>query len=81
MTAHYERVDDTTWPVILAGPDDDSPEWNLRYGSPDRDDRLFLASIVAAYTALTDPNRPQYEAVHALRRARQAQRQAQEKPS
>jgi hypothetical protein len=81
MVARYEQVDDTTWPVIVPGDDEDGPEWILRHGSPDRDDRLFLASIVAAYTALTDPSRPQYEAVHVLRRARQAQRQAQENPS
>lgn len=52
----YGRDDGTTWPVIERDPDG-GLEWRLRYApdSIDRQDRLFLASVVAAYSALTDP--------------------------
>lgn len=75
----YEVVENTCWPVNLTSTDDqDGLEWKLRY-APDaltRGDQLVLASVVAAYAYLTDPNRTQEEARRSLRRARIAAQEA-----
>ena len=58
MSARYGTSDGTTWPVIVTDEDRDGIEWRLRYASPldlSKEDRLFLASVVAAYRSLTDP--------------------------
>lgn len=76
---HYRTVDGTTWPVNLTGDDEHyGLENQLRY-SPEqltRTDQLVLASVVAAYVHLTDPNRTQEEARRSLRRARTATHEA-----
>lgn len=61
----YTRVDGTTWPT------DVSVEWELRY-APGAANLLYVASIVSAYSYLTDPALTQKEAVTALKRARRA---------
>lgn len=52
----YGHDGETTWPVIEPDPEG-GLEWRLRYApdSIDRRDQLLLASIVAAYSALTNP--------------------------
>lgn len=63
----YGKADGTVWPVS------DGAEWIQRYGTSDAREaqRLGVASIIAAYSALTDPFISQREAIEKLRRARQ----------
>lgn len=65
----FRRVDGTTWPLV------GETGWQLRY-APDAVNRLHAASIVSAYAHLTDPGITQKDAIAALRRARQAVRDA-----
>jgi hypothetical protein len=65
----FRSVDATTWPLV------GETGWQLRY-APDAVNRLHAASIVSAYAHLTDPALPQREAIEALRRARQAVKEA-----
>ena len=64
----YASVENTTWPINV-GP----TEHNLRYGTPVRERNLHAASVVAAYSHLTDPEVSEDAAIAALRRARKAQ--------
>jgi len=41
------------WPRYLEH-EDDSVQWRLRYGIPSKEDLLYAASVMAAYTALVD---------------------------
>ncbi len=67
-------VDDTSWPVDVSTDDEDSAEWTLRYGTPERreEQRLSVASVLSAYEHLTDPSRSLKEVTDALRRVRTA---------
>ena len=69
---HYGTVDDTTWPIDWSTDDEDSAQWTLRYGTPERreDQRYSVASVLAAYGHLLDPGLSMKEATMALRRAR-----------
>jgi hypothetical protein len=71
----YVRVDETTWPVDLETSEHSSAEWALRYGDP-LPRRMFIASLVSAYSRLTDPRITQADAFSALRRAREAAKAA-----
>lgn len=66
----YQVVEDTTWPVDIGG----EIQWQLRYHETGelREIRLVAASILSAYSHLTDPNLSLKDATAALRRARQA---------
>ena len=61
--------DGTAWPVNVGGI-----EWKLRYapGQLTREDQLVAASVLAAWSALTDPHCTHGDATAALRRARKA---------
>lgn len=73
-TRHYEVVLETTWPVNVG-----DLEWACRYTRAERLTayRYVVASVVAAYDALTDTRISEREAIDKLKRARQAQRQAE----
>jgi hypothetical protein len=77
---HYKQVDDTTWPVDLHSDYEDSAQWVQRYGSIDRvvEQRLAVASVLSAYSDLTDPNHSLKDATAMLRRARLAAKQCVE---
>lgn len=70
----YVVVDDTTWPVPLSTDEIDGPEWVQRYATPERivKQRMRVASIVAAYSHLIDPNITQADAITSLKHARRA---------
>lgn len=70
----YVVVDDTAWPVPVSTDEIDSPEWVQRYATPERIvmQRMRVASIVAAYSHLIDPNITQADAIESLKRARRA---------
>lgn len=71
---HHAQVDDTTWPVDYETELEDLAEWILRYGTTQRreDQRMSVASVLAAYRDLTDPRIPLKEAIARLRLARRA---------
>lgn len=66
MSQRYVAIDNTIWPI----PGD--AEWVLRYGteSAREHQRVFVASVVGAYSALTDPDLSQKDALAMLKRAR-----------
>lgn len=70
------RVEDTTWPVDVMTDNEDAAQWVQRYGTPERvvEQRMSVASVLAAYAHLTDPNLTLTDATAALRRAREAAR-------
>jgi len=51
VTKRSVHFDEMTWPRALED-DNDSVQWRLRYGIPTKEDLLFAASVMAAYTAL-----------------------------
>lgn len=63
----YGTIEGTTWPV-----DTDDVQWKLRYApnALTKEDRLFAASVMAAYAHLTDPMVDEESAIAALKRAR-----------
>lgn len=73
-------VEDTTWPVDVSTEDEDAAEWVLRYGNTERreEQRMSVASILSAYSDLTDPHRSLKDATAMLRRARMSR--SDEKP-
>jgi hypothetical protein len=72
MGNHYVTLDDgTVWPVNV-----ENIEWQLRYGTPSRSDLLIAASVLNAYTAMTDPTIRASQAEVKLHRARHAQHEA-----
>ena len=75
---HHVVVEDTTWPVDLSSDDEDSAEWVLRYGTPERREaqRMSVASIVSAYKDMTDPRRSLKDGTAMLRRSRTAAAEA-----
>jgi len=76
----YTQVECTTWPVDLHSDDEDSAQWVQRYGSIDRvvEQRRSVASVLSAYSDMTDPNRSLKDATAMLRRARIAAKQCVE---
>ena len=80
---HHVVVEDTTWPVDLSSDDEDSAEWVLRYGTPERREaqRMSVASIVSAYKDMTDPRRSLKDCTAMLRRALTAAAEACARPT
>ena len=75
----YITVDDTVWPVDADGGDDNpSARWIQRYGTPAERERqrMTVASILSAYSALTNSDQSMTDAIAKLKRARQADRQS-----
>lgn len=69
---HYVSLNDgTVWPVNVG-----EIEWRLRYGELSKTDRLIAASVLGAYSAMTDQTLRSASAEAKLHRARQAQREA-----
>lgn len=70
----YVQIDDTTWPVDVGTDEEDSAEWVQRYGTTERreEQRLSVASVLAAYKDMTHPGRSLKDATAMLRRARRA---------
>ena len=73
-------VENTSWPVPVCSDYIDGPEWVQRYASDERatGQRMRVASIIAAYTHLLDPNITQADAIAMLKLARKAAKKAQE---
>ena len=65
--ASFRRFDGMVWP----NPNDPNEvQWRLRYGKPTREDILFAASVMSAYSQLVaDPQRRRNEKVRGLREA------------
>lgn len=79
VRGRYGHIDGTAWPVNLTSTDDeDGLEWKLRYAPQrlTREDQLILASVVAAYVHLTDPNVGPTAARESLLRARLCAKEA-----
>lgn len=77
----YRTVEGTVWPVNLVGDEDTyGLENRLRYpGEPlTTSERLVLASVVAAYVYLTNPDLGPTAARDAFRRARLAAKEARD---
>jgi hypothetical protein len=74
IVIHYFPAGDTSWPVDVGTEDEDSAEWVLRYGTPERREaqRMAVASILSAYADLTGPHRSMKDATALLRHAREA---------
>ena len=74
----YITVDGTVWPVDINEADGPSAEWIQRYGTPAEREhqRLAVASVLSAYSHLTDSSQLMIDATAKLNRARQADRQA-----
>ena len=53
MTKRTAYFDGMCWPRAME-PEDDSVQWRLRYGPqpPSREDVLYAASVMSAYTAI-----------------------------
>lgn len=69
---HYIHVDETVWPVDVSNELEDSAQWTLRYGAHVHitDHRYSIASVLAAYASLLDPDRTTEDAIAMLRRVR-----------
>ena len=65
--ASFLCFDGMVWP----NPNDPNEvQWRLRYGKPTREDILFAASVMSAYSQLVaDPQRRRNEKVRGLREA------------
>ena len=63
----YGIADGTTWPKPCR-----YSEWNLRHSNQPPTNRLHIASVLAAYAFLVDPERTQKDAIESLKRARRA---------
>ena len=71
---HYSFADDTMWPIDWSDNDEDSAQWVLRYGTPERREaqRLSVASVLNSYAHLLDLDLSLEDATASLRRARAA---------
>ena len=78
----FIAVDDTQWPIPMWWCEEvDGPEWVQRHAADvDRvvEQRMRVASLIAAYSSLLDPNLSQTDAIAQLKRARKALKKAQE---
>lgn len=64
----YAVFDGMTWP--LPGERMGEVEWQMRYGEPDKQDRMLAASIIAAYRQMVgDTSEKRAAVVRALRKA------------
>ena len=51
VSKRFVHFDEMTWPRALED-DNDSVQWRLRYANPNREDIIYAASVMAAYSAL-----------------------------
>lgn len=70
----WQQVDGVSVVIPVWGDDFDGPEWVQRHGTPERvvEQRMSVASLIAAYSHMIDPTISQAEAVEKLKRARRA---------